>query len=296
MDIGTNTVQMLIADVAGGVVVRRHQAAIVTRLGRGVDAGGMLDPEAVTATVAALATHRAAAADMGAVRVAAVATSAVRDAADRDGFLESAQDAIGVRPELIDGRREARLTFAGVRSGLRGRDPVLVIDPGGGSTEFVLGSREPDYAVSIDIGSVRLTERLLAEKPASAPSLRAACEHVDGLLGSVELPYPAATIVGVGGTFTSLAAILLDLAEYDPATVHGSRFDVSAFRAVRGRLADMTLAETRAIPSLDPDRAPVLLGGAVVVERSLAKAGAASVVVSEADILDGLALELARER
>jgi exopolyphosphatase/guanosine-5'-triphosphate,3'-diphosphate pyrophosphatase len=156
-----------------------------------------------------------------------------------------------------------------------------------------MGELEPSYAVSIDLGSVRLTERRLPAHPASDDDVAAATSEVAGALEAVELPMSPATVAGVGGTFTSLAAILLDLPEYDAARVHGSVFAAEEFIEVAERLAGMTIAETASIPALDPARAPVLLGGAIVVSGALTQVRAAEVVVSEADILDGVALEMA---
>lgn len=293
VDIGTNTVRLLIADSDDG---RRHTSVrrlvTVTRLGLGVDAERILDPGAVRCTLSVLSEYRSAvtAAKVDAIR--AVATSAVRDAADRDAFLDSAEVALGQRPEVIQGGEEARLSFRGVASGVSGEAPLLVIDPGGGSTEFVIGESEPVYAMSIETGSVRLTERHLPAHPADPAHVEAAGDEVDALVGAVLLPDLPRTVVGVGGTFTSLAAILLRLERYDPAKVHGSTFPAAAFGRLVERLAGLSLAETVAIPSLDPDRAPVLLGGSIVAARALAHVEAQKVTISEADILDGVALSL----
>jgi exopolyphosphatase/guanosine-5'-triphosphate,3'-diphosphate pyrophosphatase len=294
VDIGTNTVRLLVADrdesLARLAWVRR--AATVTRLGRGVDAKRSLHPEAVARTLAALEDYRGIIAEERVTAAAAVATSAVRDVVDAGPFLDVAGAALGVRPRLISGEEEARLSFLGVGSGLGAHGSLLVVDPGGGSTEFVMGDSEPSYAVSVDVGSVRLTERHLPAHPAAPGDVAAAGAEVDRVLEAVELPARPAKVVGVGGTFTSLAAILLDLPEYDPARVHGASFDTVALAAAVEQLAGMTVSETAAIPSLDPARAPVLLGGAIIVARALAHVRAAEVVVSEADILDGVALEM----
>jgi exopolyphosphatase/guanosine-5'-triphosphate,3'-diphosphate pyrophosphatase len=249
-----------------------------------------MSEEAIGRTVAVLAGYGEAvrAWDVDARR--AIATSATRDAVNRDGFLARAELALGFRPDVIDGAEEAALFFRGTTAGVVGEQPFLVIDPGGGSTEFVLGAERVDYAISVDTGSVRLTEGDLPDHPASSEQVAAARRQVDSILAAVDLPAVPGTVVGVGGTFTSLGAILLDLPGYDPAAIHGTAFPSDLFGGLVARLSGMTVAETAAIPSVDPGRADVLLGGAIVVERAIARSGASEVVVSEADILDGVAL------
>ena len=294
VDIGTNTVRLLIVnrDRVTDRSTPVHRRSVVTRLGEDVDVRRRLDQAAIERVLAVLRSYRATIDSHGVEATSAVATSAVRDAVNGEQFLGAAERDLGVRPKLISGRAEARLSFLGVRSGLDVESPMLVIDPGGGSTEFVLGDNEPDYAISIDIGSVRLTERHLAKRPTAMSDLDGARAEVDRLLSPVELPLTPRTVVGVGGTFTSLAAILLDLPDYDPVAVHGASFAVEAFDEIAAQLAGLTAAETAAIPSLDPARAPVLLGGAMVVSGALRHVEASDAVVSEADILDGIALTM----
>jgi exopolyphosphatase/guanosine-5'-triphosphate,3'-diphosphate pyrophosphatase len=291
VDIGTNTVRLLVADRDGDRLTWVHRLTVITRLGRGVDSQHRLHPGAVAHSMEVLEGYRQIIAD-GVDGLDAVATSAVRDSTDRESFLDEAGRVLGVRPRLISGEEEAMLSFRGVISGLGGEGPLLVIDPGGGSTEFVMGTGRPEYAVSVDTGSVRLTERRLPDHPASEHDQLAALAEVDGLLSAVHLPARPELVAGVGGTFTSLAAMLLELPEYDAARVHGAVFDSAAFRPIVHTLAGLTVAETAAIPSVDADRAEVLLGGAIVVARSLHHVGAGEVVVSEADILDGIALAI----
>jgi len=194
---------------------------------------------------------------------------------------------------VISGAEEAELSFRGATLGIDGPPPYLVVDPGGGSTEFVQGIEHPTYSVSIDIGSVRLTERHLPARPAGSDHMAAARADVDRLLQDVTLPEPPGTVVGVGGTFTSLGAMSVGLTDYDPTVVNGAVLGVETLGGLVARLAIMSLDETAAIPALDPARAGVILGGAIVAERSLRRVGAASVVVSESDILDGLAMAAA---
>lgn len=286
-DIGTNTVRCLVSE-DGLEVLRGHR---VVRLGKGVDASGRFDPGAIDRAATGLADLMAAA---GAPeRVDAVATSATRDAANRDVFLARAEAVLGVRPRVIGGEVEADLSFRGATSaGLAA--PVLVIDVGGGSTEFVLGDTAPEYGVSVDVGSVRLTERVIPDRPAD--NVTEALEVALDLMAPVDLPRPPATVIGVAGTFTALAAIDLHLEAYDRSLVHHHRLTVAAMEHIVEHLAGLTLQETAAIPSLEPARAPMLLGGAIVVLAALRTAGADSVIVSEHDLLDGLMADLLANR
>lgn len=295
VDIGTNSTRLLVAEGSPDGLRPIERRVVVTGLGRGVDATGRLDGEAIGRTVGVLAAYGTALRTAGAERVLAVATSATRDAANRDDFLDAAERVLGVRPEVISGDVEARLSFRGATAGLSGPPPYLVIDPGGGSTEFVFGGAAPESVASIDIGSVRITERVLPDRPASTPDLLAAASSVEATFRSVDLPGTPGTVVGVGGTFTSLAAIVLDLPRYDRLQVHHSVLTLDGLAALVGHLAGMTVEETAAIPSLDPARAPVILGGAIVAEAALRRSGRREVTVSEADILDGIALGLLDE-
>ena len=296
VDIGTNSVRLLVADFIGGDLfggerlVWQDRRVAVTRLGEGVDATGRLSEAAIGRTVAVLAGYGEAVRAWDVDSKRAIATSATRDATNRGVFLARAELALGFRPTAIDGSEEAALSWRGTTAGVVGEPPFLVIDPGGGSTEFVLGSERVEYGASVDIGSVRLTERELPDHPASAEQVAAARRQVDAILATVELPSTPGTVIGVGGTFTSLGAILLDLPGSDPAAIHGTAFPADLFGGLVASLSRLTVAETVAIPSLDPGRADVLLGGAIVVERAIARSGASEVVVSEADILDGVAL------
>ncbi|MGH8935785.1 MAG: exopolyphosphatase [Acidimicrobiia bacterium] len=287
VDIGTNSVRLLVAGPGRRWLERRVR---VVRLGEGVDETGRLAEAAITRAVSVLEEYGEAIRRWDVKRAEAVATSALRDAENREEFLALAERALGVRPEVIDGAEEASLAFRGALAGLAGHPPpFLVVDVGGGSTEFVFGSGSPEYSLSIDIGSVRLTERALPDRPAPQGRLETARRLVGELFAGLELPGSPATVVGVAGTFTSLAAIALELSEYDPQAVHGTRLSAEQLAGLVDRLAAMTVEETAAIPSLDPARAPVLLGGAVVAQGALRRAGAAQVVVSESDLLDGVA-------
>jgi exopolyphosphatase/guanosine-5'-triphosphate,3'-diphosphate pyrophosphatase len=302
VDIGTNTTRLLVAEYReadlfeGTRLEWCDRRVTITRLGQGVDATGELSEEAMGRTVAVLAGYGEAirAWEVDAVRV--IATSATRDAANRDVFLRRATLALGVTPEVVTGAEEAELSFRGATMGQPSDVPVLVVDVGGGSTEFVQGTGELEYVISVDLGSVRLTERHLGAQPADPDDVAAAVAAADAALAVVSPPAVPGAVVGVAGTFTALAAITLDLAVYDPAEVHGTVVTRRQFQDLVDRLAGMTLREIEAIPSMDPARAPVMLGGAIVVERALAAIGAADVTVSEADILDGVAMSAAQRR
>jgi exopolyphosphatase/guanosine-5'-triphosphate,3'-diphosphate pyrophosphatase len=293
VDVGSNTVRLLVADAVDGALRRLDRRSIVTRLAQGVDRSGRLDPAAVERSLDAVEVYAAAIGTAGCDRVGVIATSAVRDAANRSEFTEPAGALLGVAPVVLTGPEEAEMSFAGAVTGAIGEPPFLVIDLGGGSTEFVSGTDRVEWGVSVDIGSVRLTERMLPNRPAPSTAVEAARRHVAGLFAEqVKLPAEIATVIGVGGTFTSLTAIHLGLEEYDSERVHGTVVPVLGLDILVDELARLDPASTAAIPSLDPARAPVLLGGAVVAATAIRHVGAIAVTVSERDILDGLALAL----
>ena len=292
VDIGTNSTRLLIGDVVEGGLTEITRRVVVTGLGKGVDADRALGEEGIGRTVEVLASYREDIEEAGVERARAVATSATRDAGNSAVFLDRAAAALGSRPDVVDGATEARLGFRGARSGIDGPAPYLMIDPGGGSTEFVFGIDVPLSVHSIDIGSVRLTERALPDRPADQAAVLAAAGMADAVLAAVELPGVAGTVIGVGGTYTSLAAIVLGLEAYDRSRVHGSVLTLDDLGRMVHLLAGLTVTETAAIPSLDPARAGVILGGAVVAEAALRRSGREEIVVSEMDILDGIALSL----
>jgi exopolyphosphatase/guanosine-5'-triphosphate,3'-diphosphate pyrophosphatase len=293
LDVGTNSTRLLVADVEGGLVRPLERRVVVSGLGAGVDAAGRLEAAGVSRTLEVLASYAEAARSAGAARVRAVATSAVRDAADRDEFLGRAAGVLGVRLEVIDGEEEAALSFLGAAGEAAGPAPYLVVDVGGGSTEFVLGGGEPSFLRSIDLGSRRITERFLAHLPAGREALAAARRAAGEAFAGLALPGVPGTVIGTGGTYTALAAIALGLRAYDPERVHGSVLALGALDGLVERLAALSLEEVAALPSLDPARAPVLLGGAVVGAEALRRSGRRELVVSEADLLDGIARLLA---
>jgi exopolyphosphatase / guanosine-5'-triphosphate,3'-diphosphate pyrophosphatase len=306
-DVGTNTTRLLVAEGAlaaegatgasglNGAPLEIDRRLVFTRLGQGVDASRRLRPEAIARTVAALEELRGVAEGLGAERFRLGATSAVRDAANRDAFLEAARAAVGVEPEVLSGQDEARLSYLGATADLPpGR--YLVTDIGGGSTEFVLGSgASVEGRISLDIGSVRLTERHLRSDPPSPAELGALEGDIDTALAATGDAVGAASgarFVGVAGTLTTLAALVLGLGRYDPSRVHHFRLTVDDVEAQYRRLAALPVATRAEIPCLPPARADVIVAGTAILRRSMARWSFAEVVVSEKDILDGLAQEL----
>jgi exopolyphosphatase / guanosine-5'-triphosphate,3'-diphosphate pyrophosphatase len=306
IDCGTNSIRLLVADLdpqAGtqSEVLRRME---IVRLGQGVDATGRLAPEALERTFAACDDYAAQIRELGAERIRFVATSATRDAANRDEFFVGVRDRFGVEPEVITGDEEAALSFAGATQAVArdARDggghpaPYLVVDIGGGSTEFVLGERYVEAARSVDIGCVRLTERHFSQDPPSAEQVEAARRDIDAaidLAASIVPIHEAKTLVGVAGSVTTIAAISLGLAEYDRERVHLSRIPADDVRAVAADLLVSTHEQRAANPVIHPGRVDVIGAGALILAQIVDRLGLAEVVVSEHDILDGIALSLA---
>lgn len=294
VDIGTNTVRLLVADVAGDQIVEVDRAVEVVGLGRGIDHTGALAEDSIDAALVTLAGYgrRIQEADPHNVRV--VATSASRDASNSSYFLEQVTKALGTAPEVISGDDEAGLAFAGAVWGVGSGGRHLVIDPGGGSTEFVVGGDRPDSTVSIDMGSVRLTDRMLGSRPPSPGELEGAVAHVREMFREVSFGNTPDVVIGVAGTFTSLAAIHLGLERYDRARTHQAVLALQDLDDLTARLAVMTVDETAALSSLDPKRAPVILSGAVIAAEAVRCSGLGAVTVSETDLLEGIVLQLSR--
>jgi exopolyphosphatase / guanosine-5'-triphosphate,3'-diphosphate pyrophosphatase len=314
IDIGTNTALLLIAELRGGALVPLLERAEITRLGRGVDATRALDGEAVEQTLACLADYAAEIARAGVERTGAVGTSAMRDARGGEGFRARAAALLGVEPRVISGEEEAELTFAGALAGIGLAGPVIAFDLGGGSTEIIRGtagaSDAVERAVSLDVGSVRLTERHIHADPPGADEIEAVRRDARAALGSLGTsawgfamgappPNPRAEgsgetpLVGVAGTVTTLAAYALGVAPYDAARVHGARLPAAAMINAVARLAQMPLAARRAVPAIDPRRADVIIAGGILVEEILAWAGASELLVSDRGVRWGLAKRLA---
>jgi len=301
-DMGTNSTRLLVADVTpDGRVQPLERRSEVTRLGQGVDASGRLADEAMQRTFEALAGYRAVADELGAARSLAVATSAVRDSDNGLEFRDRVREELGFDLEVISGDEEARLTFLGATAGLGGDEVVLVIDIGGGSTEFVVGhpGRAPDFHVSTRLGSVRQSERHLAADPPEHGETealgRAAREIIAAGVPEAERARVGAAIA-VAGTATSLAAIDQELVPYDPERVDGYRLGLADCERMLALLASMPLAERRRVPGLHPDRAPTIVAGAAILVESLRSFGLEACEVREADILHGVALDALYKR
>lgn len=301
IDIGTNSIRLLVAEIdrPDGPLVTLDRRMTITRLGQGVDATRRLAPEAIARTVDALCTYRAAIDAIGDVTaVRATATSAARDAGNRDDFFTAAADALGVTPELLSGSEEARLSFLGATTGLAdiAPGPYLVVDIGGGSTEFVVGTAEPEGLRSVDIGCVRLTETWLHGDPPTPEELSRAVHVVREYLADVRREVPAVatakTLVGLAGTVSSFAMIEQGLAVYERDRVHHFRLTRAAAEDVFRTLATEPAADRRHNPGLEPGRVDVIVGGAIILVSVLRIFGFDELLTSEADILDGLVRDL----
>ena len=308
IDCGTNSIRLLIADIdrSDGTstltdVVREMR---VVRLGEGVDATGELAPEALERTFAATADYAQLIREHRAEAVRFVATSASRDARNRDVFVDGIRDLLGVEPEVISGDEEAALSFAGASSVLPILDghEVLVVDLGGGSTEFVLGTAGGVTAAkSVDIGCVRLTERHLRNDPPTAEQIAAAEADVDAAIARAgqDVPLERATaVVGVAGSITTITAHAMKLPEYSPDAIHGTELPIDTVRAASTDLLEMVRSERAALPYMHPGRVDVIGAGGLVWRRILERMGGLSggrittATASEHDILDGIALSI----
>jgi exopolyphosphatase/guanosine-5'-triphosphate,3'-diphosphate pyrophosphatase len=308
IDCGTNSIRLLIADIDrsnGAVkltdVVREMR---VVRLGEGVDATGELAPAALERTFAATADYARLIQEHGAAKVRFVATSASRDARNRQVFVDGIRGLLGVEPEVISGDEEAALSFAGASSVLPilDGDHVLVVDLGGGSTEFVLGTADGVTAAkSVDVGCVRLTERHLREDPPTAEQIAAAEADVDAAITSAGLDVPlerATAVIGVAGSITTITAHALQLPEYSPDAIHGTELPIGDIRAAATDLLEMPRAQRAALPYMHPGRVDVIGAGGLVWRRILERMGGLSggrivtATASEHDILDGIALSI----
>ncbi|MGC5003792.1 Ppx/GppA phosphatase family protein [Streptomyces sp. NBC_00353] len=307
IDCGTNSIRLLVADAdpATGELTELDRRMEIVRLGQGVDRTGRLAPDALERTFAACRRYADVIKAHGAEKLRFVATSASRDAENRDEFVRGVLDILGVEPEVISGDQEAEFSFEGATKELAGRDhlakPYLVVDIGGGSTEFVVGDDRVLAARSVDIGCVRMTERHLVRDgvvtdPPTPGQITAIRADIDAALDLAEESVPlteAATLVGLAGTVTTVAAIALGLQEYDSEAIHHSRISFEQVQEITGRLVTSTHAERAAIPAMHPGRVDVITSGALVLLAVMKRTGAREVVVSEHDILDGIGWSIA---
>lgn len=295
VDLGTNSIRLIVASAgrAGELDVFARDM-VITRIGTDVDRTGQIDPEALQRTVDVLARYCRRARALHAERIRVAATQAVREASNR-GELEAAVRALaGSDLEVISGQKEAELSFLGAARGLDAPAPFFVLDIGGGSTEFVTGAERPEAAVSTPMGSVRLTERLVRSDPPTEEELAACRALVRDVLDEVDEAVPvreAQTFVAVAGTATTVQAIALGLDFYDPEAIHRSWLSLGEAERVLGELRRMTNAGRAAIPVMAPGRGDVIVVGAVILVEVMRRFGFGRALVSETDILDGLALE-----
>ncbi|MEV4426445.1 exopolyphosphatase [Streptomyces sp. R-07] len=298
IDCGTNSIRLLVADVHPdtGDLIELDRRMTIVRLGQGVDKTGRLAPEALERTFAACREYAEVIKELGAERLRFVATSASRDAENRADFVNGVVEILGVEPEVITGDQEAAFSFTGATGSLGGDDRRLVVDIGGGSTEFVVGNKHVEAARSVDIGCVRLTERHVRHDPPTAEEVAAIRADVRAALDLAAGTVPidtAETLVGLAGSVTTVAAIALGLPEYDSEKVHHSRISAAQVAEVTERLLASTHDERAAIPVIHPGRVDVIIAGALVLREIVERVGAHEVVVSEHDILDGIALSAA---
>jgi exopolyphosphatase/guanosine-5'-triphosphate,3'-diphosphate pyrophosphatase len=296
LDLGTNSTRLLVAGVRGGDLEQLERRTSITRLGQGVDGSGRLAPEAIERVLDAVGEYREAIDELRAERVVAIATSAVRDAANGGELLDALRERYGIEARTITGDEEARLTFLGATSGRPDGEPALVIDIGGGSTELVIGrpGAEPDFHVSTQAGSVRQTERHITADPPPEDQLRELRAEVGTILESRIPPKVREAVthgIAVAGTATSLAAIAQELEPYDPERVHGYPLAREEAERILAQLASVPLEERQQIAGLHPQRAPTIVAGAAILVEAMGAFGLDRVEVSEADILQGAALD-----
>jgi exopolyphosphatase/guanosine-5'-triphosphate,3'-diphosphate pyrophosphatase len=301
VDMGTNSTRLLVADVDGRgrdaklrTVDRRTR---ITRLGQGVDRDRMLHPDAIARTLDVLREYRGALDELGVERVRATATSAARDASNHGTLFDPTEELLGVRPELLSGEEEARLEFLGATADLDAEGPYLLVDVGGGSTEIIVGTDEPTDLCSVDVGCVRLTEQYLHGDPPTAEELSQAISVVRDLLADVGRRFPgtwdAPTLVGTAGTVWTLAAIELGVDAARSDLIDHVRLSRAGVEEVFRTLATEPIEQRRHNPGLEPGRVDVIVGGAVIVVSVMRHWGFDELLVSEADILDGLARQTA---
>lgn len=299
IDCGTNSVRLLVAEVDDrGTLVERARLMRIVRLGEGVDHTGEFSSAALDRTFAALDEYAGVIASEGAEHVRFVATSASRDVSNRAAFVAGVRKRLGVEPEVISGDQEAALSFTGAHRGLpRGlvTYPALVVDIGGGSTEFVLGTGKPSASVSIDIGCVRMTERHLASDPPTVDEIAAAEGDIATAVATVSTTVPIADarcFVGLAGSVTTVAAMALDLDHYDAQVLHGSVISFSDVDAAARTLIGMTRSQRAALPYMHPGRVDVIAAGAMILRAAMSAGRFDEVIVSETDILDGIVYSL----
>jgi len=297
IDCGTNSIRLLIADITNGTLTDVVRTMVIVRLGEGVDKTGEFSQAALERTFAAIETFAELISKHQPEQVRFVATSASRDVSNRDEFVDGVASRLGIEPDIISGDEEAALSFLGATADLLNLDnpptaPYLVVDIGGGSTEFVLGTTAPTAAISTNVGCVRMTERHLISDPATPQQIAAATADIDAAIDLAYAAVPIAqakSLIGLAGSVTTVAAIALGLSEYDSTAIHGSRISAQDVHRVTQDLLAMTRAERAKLGPMHEGRIDVIGSGALVLDRIMIRTGLMQVVVSERDILDGIA-------
>jgi exopolyphosphatase/guanosine-5'-triphosphate,3'-diphosphate pyrophosphatase len=299
VDVGTNSTRLLVADIdePASALTTVDRRTRITRLGQGVHDARRLDPDAIARTLSVLEEYAQAIREHGVQRVRMTATSASRDAANRDDFFDPAERLLGVRPELISGDEEAALEYAGATHELTEPEPYLLIDVGGGSTEFIAGGRAPEGLISVDVGCVRLTEQYLHSDPPEPEELSVAVSVVRDHLTDVDRAVTGAanakTLIGTAGTVWTMGAIELGVDASESERIHHFRLTRAAAEEIFRTLATEPIARRRHNPGLEEGRVDVIVGGVIVVVAVMRHWGFDEMLVSEADILDGLARSIA---
>ena len=296
IDCGTNSIRLLIADINGDNFQEITREMEIVRLGQGVDATGQFDPEAIERTLAATRKYAEIIASKGVEKIRFCATSATRDASNRDLFIDGVREILGIEPEVIPGTEEAELSFIGATKCLvHTESPYLVVDIGGGSTEFVLGTTEVTYAKSVDIGCVRMSERHLNKAPQDPLAIQKAIRNIDDAIAEAAYIVPlkeAKTLIAVAGTATTVAAAALGLSEYDRHAIHLSRIPAAKVIEIAQMFSLMSREQIAALGYMHPGRVDVIAAGSLVLSRVMIATGATEFVASESDILDGMAWAL----
>ena len=298
IDCGTNSIRLLIADIDGNNFREIVRDMEIVRLGQGVDQTGQFHPDAIARTLAAVDKFAAEIAKRGVEKIRFCATSATRDATNRHLFVDGVRERLGIELEVISGDEEAALSFAGAIKDLDPSDgPFLVVDIGGGSTEFVLGTSTVEAARSVNIGCVRMSERHFASDPATPEQIEAARRDIQAAIAQAAAVVPitkAKTLVAVAGTATTVAAAALDLPEYDRYAIHLSRISAQQTHDAATMFATKTREQRISLGYMHPGRVDVIAAGSLVLSEIMKATGATEFVASESDILDGMAFSLAR--
>lgn len=302
IDCGTNSIRLLIADLENGGLTDIERVMTVVRLGEGVDQTGEFSAAALERTFTAIDRYAELIRKHQPQRIRFVATSASRDVSNRDVFVAGVHARLGIKPDVISGDEEARLSFLGATADMASSDdappaPYLVVDIGGGSTEFVLGTNAPDFAKSTNVGCVRMTERHLQADPPTEEQIAGATADIDEAIHVAQQRVPfeqAHSLIGLAGSVTTVAALALKLKQYDSEAIHGSRISAAQVHEVSQSLLKMSRNDRAQLGPMHPGRVDVIGGGALVLDRIMTLGNFDEVVISERDILDGIARDLAK--